>query len=354
LILQRSAAPKFLRVSDVTKFLAFRLISILLAAMPLALPVHSGAGDQKVLVTINDAPLTSYDVEQRINLWKLLGENHGSGEAARRFALDELIDDLAEVEEAKKFGANASDKEIEDRLGTVAKGLKTDLSGLRGKLKAQGITVGAMKQYLAAQIAFSRLINGKQKEKVSVSKAEVDSKLATYKAEIDGKVRKFMSDPRMQPVTVYELLEINFPIDGGADGISNELLQSRAIEANQYLQRFKGCKSARSAASGIFNVRVGKKIEADGAKLPKPLRAALNKTKVGSAIGPMRAANGLQILAFCGVRKIVPTKPKVAYPTRAQVESSLLNERYASVTGKYKGFWRKGLLIEYRDPAYGP
>ncbi len=312
------------------------------------------AGDQKVLVTINDLPLTSYDIEQRINLWKLLGENHGSGETARRFALNELIDDLAEIEEAKKIGAQATDKEIEGRLVTVAKGLKTDMSGLRGKLKAQGVTVSAMKQYLAGQIAFSRLVNGKQKENFAISKSDVDKKLASYKAEIDGKLRKILNDPRMQPITVYELLEINFPIDGGADGITNELLQSRAIEANQYLQRFKGCKSARSAASGIFNVQVGKKIEADGAKLPKPLRAALGKTKVGTAIGPMRASNGLQVLAFCGVRKIEPRVPTVAYPTRAQVEGSLQNERYASIQAKYKGFWRKGLLIEYRDPAYAP
>lgn len=332
----------------------YSLASVLLVLLPILFAGAVSAGDQKVLVTINDMPLTSYDVEQRINLWKLLGENHGGGEAARRFALNELIDDLAEVEEAKKFGAQASDKEIEVRLGTVAKGLKTDLPGLRGKLKAQGITIGAMKQYLAGQIAFSRLVNGKQKENFSVSKVEVDNKLASYKAEIDGKLRKFMSDPRMQPITVYELLEINFPIDGGADGITNELLQSRAIEANQYLQRFKGCKSARAAASGIFNVRVGKMIEADGSKLPKPLRAALGKTKVGTAIGPMRANNGLQLLAFCGVRKILPPKPAVAYPTRAQVEGSLQNERYASIQAKYKGFWRKGLLIEYRDPAYAP
>ena len=335
-------------------FAALKAPLVLIALLTPAIEGTAFAGDQKVLVTVNDVPLTSYDVEQRINLWKLLGENHGGGDVARRFALNELIDDIAEVEEAKKFGANASDKEIEGRLGTVAKGLKTDLAGLKGKLRVQGISVAAMKLYLSAQIAFSRLVNGKQKENFSVSKADVDRKYASYKAEIDGKLRKFMADPRMKPITVYELQEINFPIDGGAEGISNELLQSRAIEANQYLQRFKGCKSANAAAAGIFNVRVGKKIEADGSKLPKQLRAALDKTKVGRAIGPMRANSGLQLLAFCGVRKITPPTPKVAYPTRAQIEGALQNERYASVQGKYKGFWRKGLLIEYRDPAYAP
>ena len=330
-------------------------IGFLLATSLAALLVNTervAAEGQQVLVTVNDLPLTSFDVEQRINLWKLLGENHGSGQAARKFALDELIDDIAEIQEAKKAKADANEKEIDERLAGVAKGLKTDAAGLKGKLKAQGIGLSAMKQYLSAQIAFSRLIRGKQKEKIDVSPADVDRKLASYKAEIDGKLRKVMSDPRMKPITVYQLLEINFPIDAGGGEISNELVQSRAIEANQYLSKFKGCGSARAAASGIFNVQVGKKIEADSAKITGAMRNALNKTKVGQAIGPMRSPNGLQLLAFCGVRKIVPPKPNVVYPTRAQAESILLNEKYVAVQSKYKGFWRKGLLIEYRDPSY--
>jgi peptidyl-prolyl cis-trans isomerase SurA len=132
------------------------------------------------------------------------------------------------------------------------------------------------------------------------------------------------------------------------------LIQSRAIEANAYLSKFRGCKSARAAASGIFNVRVGKMVEADGARLPKPLKAALDRTKVGRAIGPSRTPNGLQLLAFCGIRKIVPPKPKVSYPTRQQAENAVLNEKYERVVSKYSSQFRKGLLIEYRDPSYGP
>ncbi len=49
------------------------------------------AQDQKVLVTVNDSPITSFDVEQRINLWKLLGQPRRNG--ARKRALNELIDD---------------------------------------------------------------------------------------------------------------------------------------------------------------------------------------------------------------------------------------------------------------------
>jgi peptidyl-prolyl cis-trans isomerase SurA len=308
------------------------------------------AQDQKVLATVNDVPLTSFDVQQRINLLKLLGDR--SAGDSRKKVLNDLIDDRAKIEEARKFKADASDKEIDARLIEVAKGMNTDAKGLKARLKAADITLDSMRQYLAAQIAFGRIIRGKYNVSVNATPAEVDKRLAGYKAEIDGKVRKFMSDPRMQPITVYQLQEINFPIDAGEGGLTNELLQSRAIEVNQYLSRFKGCKSARAAASGIFNVKVGKVVEADGRKLPKPLKAALDKSKPGRGIGPMRAGSGLQVLAFCGVRKLVPPKPEVSYPTRQQAEAAVVNEKYAKVVAKYSTQFRKGLFIEYRDPSY--
>ncbi len=323
----------------------FRLlacVALLLTCVPVA---H--AQDQKVIVTVNDMPITSFDVQQRINLWKLVG---GGGDNSRKRALNELIDDIAKIEEAKKFNAQATEKEIDVRLSEVAKGLKTDDKGLQGKLKAQGVSVSAIRQYLAGQIAFGRILKGKYKVQVEATPAEIDRKLSGYKSEIDGKVRKFMSDPRMQAITVYEIQEITFPVEGE---ITNEVLQSRAIEANTFMGKFKGCKSSRAAASGIFNVRVGKTIEADSRKLPKQLKALLDKSNPGRAVGPMRSQDGMQVLAFCGVRKITPPKPKVEYPTRKQAEAAVLNEKYSNVVTKYSSQFRKGLLIEYRDPSYG-
>jgi peptidyl-prolyl cis-trans isomerase SurA len=320
------------------------------------------AQDQKVIVTVNDQPITSFDIEQRINLWKLLGIRSKPGENSRKRALDEVIDDIAKVEEAKKYKAEATEKEIDLRLAEVSKGLKTDDKGLRGKLKAQGISLAAMRQYLAGQIAFGRLLRGKYKVDIKVSDAEVKKKQAGFRAEIDGKINaqiaKIESDPRRRAITVYELLEINFPISAPEGGITNELLQARALEANQFLSRFKGCGGVRSAASGIFDVKVGKKIEADGSKIPKPMKAALDKVGVSRAIGPMRSQNGMQVVALCNIRKITPPKvqrPKdVNYPTEQQVRGYLEQEKFADIQRKYSGEFRKGLLIEYRDPSYGP
>jgi peptidyl-prolyl cis-trans isomerase SurA len=323
-------------------------------ATPLANNVAAIAEPAQVLVTVNDKPITTYDVQQRIALWKLVGG--GSRTKSKDVALNDLIDDIAEIEEARKLGLAASEAEVDQRMESIAKSLKTDSAGLKGKLKAQGISLSAMRQYIAAQFAFHRLIRAKDKVDTSVSDAEVKKRVAAYRAEIDGKINsqiaKLEADPRRKPITVYQLLEVNFPIDGE---LTQQLLQSRAVEVAQFLSRYKGCKSARAAASGIFNVRVGRQIEADATKIPKQLKQALDSVKPGNALGPVRSPNGLQALGFCGVRKIVPPKIKrptdVQYPTADQVRNQLEQEKMAKIMEQYRGKWRQGLLIEYRDPS---
>lgn len=318
-------------------------LALLVAFAILSPPVL--AQDQKVLVTVNDVPITSFDVTARLNLWKLLGRTD-TGEDARKKALNSIIDDIAKIEEAKKYRAEATEKDLKPRLDKVAQNLKTDEAGLKAKLKQNGVTMSALRQYLSAQVAFNRLLSGKYKEKIEVSPAEIDAKLNEFKSQVNGQLAKIKADPRMQPITVYQILEINFPVD------SADLLQSRSAEIAQFASRFKGCKSAKAAASGIFNVQVGKMIEADGRKVPAQMKSAFSKAGTGRAIGPFRYAKGLQLWGFCGTRRVVPKLPTAQLPTREQVKTGLLNKKYDEIEEKYGRQFRKGLLIEYRDPAY--
>lgn len=339
--------------------LPFAALALFLVLVPLpALSQTARPEGAQVLVTVNDLPITTFDVRQRMALWKLVGGKPSAGDLKKR-ALDELIDDVAEIEEAKRRGMAASEEEIDKRMEGISKSLKTDSAGLKSKLKSQGIAVAAMRQYISAQFAFLRLVRASGDTGLTVSDAEVQKRTAKFKTEIDSNINKQIAkieaDPRRKPVTVYQILEVAFPIDAAAGEVTPQLVQSRALEVNQFVGRFKGCKSAQEAASGIFNVKVGKMFEADSTKLPKQLKDALDAIQVGKALGPIRGDKGLQALGFCGMRKVVPPKVQrptdVKYPTPDQVRGVLEQEKFAAVEDKYRSAWRKGLVIEYRDPS---
>jgi peptidyl-prolyl cis-trans isomerase SurA len=324
-----------------TKFLfSALLIGTVLFFAPAAI-----AQESAVIATVNDRPVTTVDIDQRIKLLQLLGQKGGFD---RKKLANDVINDWVKINEAQTYKIDPTDKEIDERLGGMAKNLKTDMTGLEGKLAAQGISLSSMRRYVAAQMSFNRLLSAKYKAKIEVDAKAVESKYKQVTDEIKGKVAKVEADPRRQPVKVISLLQIDFPVEGN----DPQLMQSRAIEAVQFVQKFRSCGSARAAASGIFNVKIGKVIEADARKLPAPLKSAMEAKGVGHAIGPMRGPKGIQAIAYCGTRTITPPPIKYQLPSREQIQNMAMNEQYDRLEAKYVALMRKSSVIEYKNQSY--
>jgi peptidyl-prolyl cis-trans isomerase SurA len=324
--------------------------AIALAGSLLALPGLSSpvlAETQGVVVVVNDKPVTELDITQRIALLKIVGDGRPEG-MSRKQALQSLIDEQVKIAEATRLKLLPTDADVKDQIGRMAKNMKVAPDELLARLKKQGISDTTFRQYVRALMGFNRIISSKYRSDITVSDSDIDAKFNDIKTKANAQISKIMSDPRMKGVTVFSLLEITLPVE--ADDAM--LLQSRAIEARQFLQRFKGCGNARAAADGIFNVKIGKKFEADAAKLPPQMRAALEKAGQGKAVGPMRNKAGIQLVAFCGSRKMTPPKPDFKMPTREQVERALINEKYDGLEEDYLKTIRGNVYVEYRKSGY--
>ena len=98
-----------------------------------------------VLVTVNDIPITSFDVQQRLALNVILGHGQGSIEDQRKRALQNLIDDQVKLAEAKKLGATPDNKMVDAQIDKMAKGSNTDTKGLGVMLKSKGASMSALR-----------------------------------------------------------------------------------------------------------------------------------------------------------------------------------------------------------------
>ena len=295
--------------------------------------VHAAGEGQGVLVTVNDYPITSFDVDQRVRLNAILGQARGSPAEQRKRALQSQIDDVIKLFEAKKYKADPNEQTINAQIEKMAKASNTDSKGLAVQLKSKGSSITALRRLVAAQIAFNRLISSLYKVKVEVAPAEIDKKY-----------NEFVNDPRLQPVSVYEIMEIDMPVESTGDAMAQQLFMARAADAAQYRRAFKNCNGARQAASGIFDVRIGKRLQADGRKIPKQLKSALDQAGAGGLVGPARSKTGIQLIAFCGKKSIAPEKP-----TREQIELMLTNKKYDVYEERYMRELRRNAFIEYKD-----
>lgn len=330
-------------------FRAIRLSTLLLFCC-LSTATPSLAEGMGVVAVVNDQPITELDITQRISLMKILQDGPEGG-LSRKAALQMIVDDVVKIEEAKRVRYDASDTDITKHIERMTKNMKTTPADLLARLSKQGIGEASFRKYIRAQIGFNRIIGSKYRDQVKVTPAEVDAKLGEIKQKVNQRIAEIKKDPRAKPVTVYTLLEITLPVEQN-DAMAAQLLQARAVEAVQVGKQFKGCKNARAAASGVYNVKFGKPIEAVAEKLPPPMRSALDKAGVGKAIGPMRGKGGIQLIGFCGVRKITPKIPEFQMPTRDQVENMLVNEQYAGIEEKYLKEARPKVYVEYRNSSY--
>ncbi len=305
------------------------------------------AEEQRVLAVVNDHPVTTLDVEQHIRLsTTLLGE---AATATRAKVLEEIINEIVKIDGAKAARMEVTPVDVDGRLTEISKGMKLDRIAFEKNMQKNGIGITVVRRYFAAQMSFARLLRFKYREDIKVDEQDIDRKLEQIKAELANRVKKAMAGVRA--IDVYSLREINFPVENAKDPAAGALLQSRALEANQFLSRFKGCDTAQSAAAGIFNVKLSKTFEADGARLPPQLRKLMDSKGPGHAYGPMRAPSGIQVIAFCGKRHLEPPKPNVKLPTRDQVKQAAISDKYRAAEAKYVSLLRKNAIVEYKDQS---
>jgi peptidyl-prolyl cis-trans isomerase SurA len=309
----------------------------LLAVIGLAIAVLSPsarATSYRVLVTVDDEPITDYDVDQRIKLREALGYRSEGGDQ-RKKALNGLIDDVIVRSEAKRNKVDITDKQLDEAIDKLAKGANTTVDGLREKLKEKGVSLGALKRHVTSTIVMRWLMNKDGQKKTTADPAEVDQRL-----------NNIVNDPRFKPVLLYQVIQIDLPVEQSSGTMREQLVYARAIEARQIVQRYKGCASLRQAADGIFNVKINKTIEAMADKLPPPMRNALDQAGTKRLIGPMPSQEGVRLIAFCGKKTVTPPKP-----TREMVENLVLNEKYsASIEATIRELRRKS-FVDYKDAS---
>lgn len=315
---------------------AILMSAALAAGFAVALLPAAYATLQRLVVVVNDQPITDYDIDQRMRLTQVLGATSGSDAQRRKAALEGLIDDVIKQAEAKRYKLEPNDQQIAESIERIAKNIGTTSQGLSETLAAKGVAMNSLKQYVKASLAFGWVATRQYNVKVEVEPSEVDRKLASIEA-----------DPRFKPVLVYELQEISLPVEEMGEGMATQLLQARAIEAQQFMQRFQNCGNTKAAASGIYNVQITKTIQVAAGDLPGDMRKALDDVGPGKLLGPMRSPKGVQVVAFCGRSTVSPPKP-----TRAIVESMLSNEKHDMASQRILRDLRRTAYIDYKDPSY--
>ncbi len=140
------------------------------------LPVTSFAVGIQIIADVDGEPISSLDIEKRINLINsLFGNQNIDKNEAKPQILRQLIDEVIIFNEAKRLNINLSSEELNSALVlflTQSFKLKTD--EIDQYIKKHNIDLGILRKQIKSQILWSKIIEARIVPFINVSAKEVD------------------------------------------------------------------------------------------------------------------------------------------------------------------------------------
>jgi peptidyl-prolyl cis-trans isomerase SurA len=244
---------------------------------------------ERVVASVNDDVISSYDLEQRTRLLIVVAGIQPTNEnlpEIEREALRSLIDERLELQELKseekdqKFSIIANDADIDDEIAGTARANNTTPEQLLGALAHQGIGAETYRSQLRAEISWQRWIRGRYGSRLRIGESQIKAFQQRMAAEADK--------PRYLVSEVF----IDGQRAGGPAGAMNE--------ANQLINQLH---------QGAPFAAVAHQFSADGTaanggdagwvtpgELPAEVDVALDQMRPGQLSAPIPVKDGVYII----------------------------------------------------------
>lgn len=305
----------------------FRLIA--LAALLTLAAIGPGQAGMSIKATVNGAPITSYDVDQRAKLLALTSKLSPS--VARKTAMEELIDEKLKIQEARRLNISVSDADVDAAFATIATRVKLSPAQLSTALKQSGVSPETLKTRLRVQLGWNQTIGALARRSTSISEQDVLAELQASRERDGGQARQ---------VVEYDVTQITFVIPKAAGKSRDE---ARRQEITNLSRRFGSCAEGLALARKLPDVVVqplGKLLETE---LVGPFVPLIKETGVGAMTKPLRTPTGFEAIAVCDKREVRSSAAAV------QELSAELRTKEAGLTARrYMRDLRRNAMIVHK------
>ncbi len=232
-----------------------------------------------IVAIVNGQAITQLDLDNRVTLTLMDAPQQPSEEqraALRRNILEKMIDELLQIEEAKRFEVQAEQEDIDHHLNFIAKQNDWPQGYMEKTLKEQGVPMQTLLQQINAGISWARFAM-LMKEGSRISSKDVENYIK-YK---QHKMR-------------YLLAEIIIPFDLYGGIMAAEQL---AYQVFQSIQKGQPFNMMAFEHSGAPTAASGGDIDwVDADQLLPEVKEVLERMPVGSLSQPIPTAHDFRII----------------------------------------------------------
>lgn len=153
------------------------------AILPGAAWAQGNVGE-RVAAIVNDDPISTFDVRQRMRLMVITqgGQVPESAMAQlQQQALRDLIEERLKLQEAARFDLKIPDDAIADELAEIAGSGGGSVAQLQADLAAQGIDIETLRTRIRADLSWQQLVRGRYGSRINVTSGEVHDMMEKLK-----------------------------------------------------------------------------------------------------------------------------------------------------------------------------
>jgi peptidyl-prolyl cis-trans isomerase SurA len=272
-----------------------------------------------IRVTVDGTPISDLQIQQRARLLAL--ERHGGN--LQKAAQDELINEVLEMEDAKRYAITVSEADVDSAFVNMAQGLRISPDKLTQILVANGVGTQTLRARIRATLAFNQITRNVLAPRVNISEA-------TLTQEAKAKLNNVNSYD-------YILKQVLFLAHQG------QRPASRMGDAQRYRARYKGCDSAVQVSESFTDAAVTDIGRRNAMQLDPKLAKELAGLAVGGITRPEVQQGGVVMLAICQKNQ----SNDLTFLTN-QLRAEKGNDQLKSVTDKYLAELRAKATISHK------
>jgi peptidyl-prolyl cis-trans isomerase SurA len=278
---------------------------------------------QQVVVIVNGDPVTALDIEQRSKLIQLSTHKPPT----RQEVLDELINEKLKVREAKKWGIDIPNSDVDSAYASMASRMRLTPEQLTEQLAKSGVHIGTLKARIKADITWPQLVRGRYQSSLQIGDKDILTAMESKSNDSVG--------------YDYTLRPILFLVPTGSP---EPLVEGRKREAEGLRGRFQDCESGIAFARALKDVAVRDQVIRSSADIPAELRKVLDGVEVGRLTPPEVTKFGIEMFAICAKKESAADNS----PVRRQARESIMAQRYEQRSKLYLQELRRGAMLEYK------
>ena len=236
-----------------------------------------------LVVLVNDAPITSYELRQRMLLVIAMTQVQPTAEtlpSIQRQALNNLIDEKLQIQELQRYEVVIPDEDVNAEIARIAQSVGITPDAYMAYLAQAGVQPETVREQVRTEIGWQALVGGRYSNRARVGRRQVEQTIDR------------ISESASRPQYLVGEIFIDATRVGGQQAAmngANQLVQ-QIVQGAPFMAVARQFSAAPSAASGGD---AGWLIEGE---VPQGLQTALDNMEPGQLSRPIPVEGGVYIL----------------------------------------------------------